>query len=131
MESNGLWPLVLYAAIVLILVAAMLSLSHMLGARHPGPPPRATVEPFESGVLPVGTARLRLSAKFYLIAMFFVIFDLEAVYLFAWAIAVREAGWAGFIEAAIFVFVLVAALVYLWRLGALDWAPPRSRTRTR
>lgn len=131
MESNGLWPLVLYAAIVLILVAAMLSLSHILGARRLGPPPQATVEPFESGVLPVGTARLRLSAKFYLIAMFFVIFDLEAVYLFAWAIAVREAGWAGFIEAAVFVFLLVVALAYLWRLGALDWALPRSRTRTR
>ena len=74
-------------------------------------------------------ARLRLSAKFYLVAMLFVIFDVEALFLFAWAISVRESGWAGFIEATIFVAILLAGLVYLGRIGALDWSPSRRRAR--
>ena len=81
----------------------------------------AADEPFESGIVTVGLARLRLSAKFYLIAVFFVIFDVEAVFLFAWAVAFRELGWPGYIEAVIFIAILGAALAYLWRLGALDW----------
>ena len=85
--------------------------------------PGAADEPFESGIVPVGSAPLRLSAQFYLTAMIFVIFDVEAAFLFAWAVACREAGWAGFIEALVFVGILLAALVYLWRLGGLDWAP--------
>jgi NADH-quinone oxidoreductase subunit A len=84
---------------------------------------RAKNEPFESGVVGQGGARLRFSAKFYLVAMFFVIFDVEALFLYAWAVAVREAGWAGFVEAVIFIFILGASLVYLWKIGALEWAP--------
>lgn len=83
--------------------------------------------PFESSIDSVGSARLRLSAKFYLVAMFFVIFDVEALYLFAWSTSIRESGWVGFVEAAIFIFVLLAGLVYLVRIGALDWTPARSR----
>jgi NADH-quinone oxidoreductase subunit A len=64
---------------------------------------------------------VRFSAKFYLIAMFFVVFDLEAVFLFAWAVAVRETGWAGYAEALLFIMILLATLAYLWRVGALDW----------
>lgn len=118
--DEPLWPLGLYALLVLALVAGMLSASWLLGERRRG---RHTNEPFESGVPPVGDARIRFSAKFFLVAVFFVIFDLETVYLVAWAIAVREAGWAGFVEAALFVLVLLAALAYLWREGALEWAP--------
>ncbi|WP_141029422.1 NADH-quinone oxidoreductase subunit A, partial [Escherichia coli] len=73
------------------------------------------------------SARLRLSAKFYLVAMFFVIFDVEALYLFAWSTSIRESGWVGFVEAAIFIFVLLAGLGFLVRIWALGWAPPRSR----
>lgn len=107
-----------YFLLVAVLMAAIVVLSHLSGERHAA---RAADEPFESGIVPVGSARLRLSARFYLIAMFFVIFDVEALFLYAWAIAVREAGWAGYVEALIFIGVLLAALVYLWRLGALDW----------
>ncbi|TKJ86526.1 NADH-quinone oxidoreductase subunit A, partial [Erwinia persicina] len=64
-------------------------------------------------------------AKFYLVAMFFVIFDVEALYLYAWSTAIRESGWVGFVEAAIFILVLLAGLFYLVRIGALDWAPAR------
>jgi NADH-quinone oxidoreductase subunit A len=114
------WSLLVYAAAVGGLCLLMLGLSHILGGRDWG---RAKHEPFESGVVGVGDAQMRWSAKFYLVAMFFVIFDVEAAFLILWAISVRQAGWAGFIEAAIFIFILAASLVYLWRIGALEWAP--------
>ena len=112
------WPLAVYTILVGLLVMAMLSISFVLGQRHHD---RATGSPYESGILSEGSARVRFSAKFYLIAMFFVIFDLEAVFLFAWAVAVRETGWAGYAEALLFITVLLATLAYLWRAGALDW----------
>jgi len=120
-EGQGimhLWPLALYAAIVGFLVVAMLGLSYVLGQHHQD---RATGSPYESGILSEGSARVRFPAQFYLVAMFFVIFDLEAVFLFAWAIAVRETGWKGYAEVSVFTMVLLATLVYLWRIGALDW----------
>jgi NADH-quinone oxidoreductase subunit A len=114
----------------MVLVSGMIGLSYILGERHHD---RATGEPYESGIVSTGSARQRFSAKFYLIAMFFVIFDLEAVFIFAWAVAARELGWAGYIEVLVFIGVLVAALVYLWRQGALDWAnvPVRQPVRLR
>ncbi len=117
------WPLAVYIVLVGMLVMAMLSMSFVLGQRHHD---RATGSPYESGILSEGSARVRFSSKFYLIAMFFVIFDLEAVFLFAWAVAVRETGWAGYAEALLFITVLLATLAYLWRAGALDW---RQRSR--
>jgi NADH-quinone oxidoreductase subunit A len=113
-----LWPLGVYFAAAIILVTAMIGVSFVLGQRHMG---RATGEPYESGVASTGSAHVRFDVKFYLIAMFFVIFDLEAVFIFAWSVALREAGWAGYVEILLFVGVLLAALVYLWRLGALEW----------
>jgi len=123
-----LWPLVLYAAAVVLAVAGLVAVSSVLGERHAEP---ATGEPFESGIVTIGEARFLVPATFYLVAVFFVIFDLEAVFLFAWAVAVREAGWPGYIEALVFIVILVAALAYLWRAGALDWAPRRSRDAAR
>lgn len=126
--QTPLWPLVVYFAGVLVVVAGMLLISYVLGQKHNE---RATGIPYESGMLPTGSARLRFDVKYYLVAMFFVIFDLETVFIVAWAIAFRELGWAGYVEILIFIAVLVAGLVYLWRVGALDWnrhprrAPPR------
>ncbi len=117
-QTVVLWPLAVYFAAVLILVTGMLGLSYLLGQRHRE---RATDTPYESGMLPTGSARLRFDVKYYMVAMFFVIFDLEAVFLFGWGIAFRELGWIGYVEAVIFIVILTAALVYLWRLGALDW----------
>jgi len=122
-----LWPLFLYGLFVLVIVTGILVLSHLLGPRRP----RALAKPYESGVDPTGSARLRISVKYYLVAMFFVIFDLEAVFIFAWAIALRDAGWAGFVVMLIFVGVLLAALVYLLREGALDWTPAGKGLRTK
>ena len=113
--------LVLYIALVIGLCVVMLGLSWVLGERTRYT--RATLDPYESGILHVGFARYRFSAKFYLMAMFFVIFDLEAVFVYAWAVSARESGWPGYIEMLIFLVILLAGLVYLWRLGALEWAP--------
>ena len=122
----NLWPLGVYFVLVILLVCAMLVVSYLLGQRHRE---RDTGLPYEGGVASVGSARVRLSARFYLVAMFFVIFDLEAVFLFLWAVAAREAGWAGYWEVIIFVAVLLAGLIYLWALGALDWGDLRKKER--
>jgi NADH-quinone oxidoreductase subunit A len=114
----AIWPLAIYFATVVIIVVGMLALSYVLGEKHRQ---RATGEPYESGMPPTGSARLRFDVKFYLVATFFVVFDLEAVFLFSWAVAARELGWAGYVEVAVFIGVLLAALVYLWRIGALEW----------
>jgi len=126
--SPELWPILLYFALVLLLVASMLALSSVLGQKHRD---RATGSPYEAGIVSEGSARVRLSSKFYLVAMLFVVFDLEAVFIFAWAVASRELGWSGYIEAVVFIAVLVGALVYLWRVGALDWAPGSRWSRSR
>jgi NADH-quinone oxidoreductase subunit A len=122
-QEPALWPLAAYFAAVIAIVTVMLVLSYVLGQRHRE---RATEEPYESGIVSTGTARVRFDIKFYLIAMFFVIFDLEAVFIIAWAVSIREAGWPGYIEMLVFIGVLAAALIYLWRLGALEWGRSKS-----
>jgi NADH-quinone oxidoreductase subunit A len=121
-----LWPLAVYFASVILMVAAMLAVSYLLGQRHQA---RATGEPYESGIVSTGSARLRFSAQFYLIAMLFVIFDLEAVFIFAWAIAFREVGWIGYAGVLVFIGALIAALIYEWRMGAFDWGGKGRKTR--
>jgi len=123
MNDMPVWPLALYFAVVMIVVIGMLGLSSVLGERHKE---RATGEPYESGILPTGSARMRLSVKFYLVAVFFLIFDLEAAFIYAWAVALRDVGWTGYIEVLVFIGVLLVALIYLWRVGALDWTSARS-----
>jgi NADH-quinone oxidoreductase subunit A len=124
-QAAPVWPFVLYCVAVIALVGGMTAVSYVLGQRHTG---KATVEPYEAGIVTVGYARFRLPVKFYLVAIFFVIFDLETVFIFAWAVAFRDVGWVGYIDVVVFVGVLFAALVYLWRLGALDWGPQRKRS---
>jgi NADH-quinone oxidoreductase subunit A len=96
----------------------MLGLSWLLGQRRAN---KATNLPFESGIVPVGSSQIQLSVEFYLIAIFFVIFDLEAVFIFTWAIAFFELGWEGYAAIMVFIVILTVALVYEWRSGALDW----------
>jgi len=119
-----LWLLLVYFLFAAVLTSSVLLLTHRLGGHHDE---RATHDPYESGVLPTGSARLRLAAEFYLVAMFFVIFDLESVFIFAWAVAVRELKWVGYFEILVFVVVLVATLYYLWRVGGLDWRTERQK----
>ncbi|MEX2131358.1 MAG: NADH-quinone oxidoreductase subunit A [Pseudohongiellaceae bacterium] len=117
-------PFLVYVALVLAVVLAMLGGSYLLGQRISNPGKNL---PFESGIISVGSAHFKTSVHFYLPAILFIIFDLEVVFLFAWAVAVRETGWTGFIEISIFIFILAAALFYLWRIGALDWRTPTQK----
>ncbi len=125
MDTPLLWPWIAYCAAVAVIVAGMVLTSYILGERHKS---KATGQPYESGIVSTGSARVRMSVKFYLVAVFFVIFDLENVFIFAWAICVRQAGWAGYVEILVFITILVAALAYLWKEGALDWASGGSRS---
>ncbi len=122
--TTNLLPLIIYFGAVLAITGVMLGGSYLLGQRHHA---KAADEPFESGIVPTGDVHIRFSVQFYLLAIFFVIFDMESVFLFAWSVALQEAGWSGFIEALIFISVLIAALIYLWAIGALDWRTRRQR----
>jgi NADH-quinone oxidoreductase subunit A len=114
------WPFLIYSALVIIVVGVMLGLSHILGERHKE---KLTDEPFESGMPPTGNARLRFSSHFYLIAIFFVIFDLDAVFIMTWAISFRELGIAGYIGIVVFIGILIAVLIYEIGIKALDFGP--------
>ena len=113
-----MWPLVVFFILTLLLVTFILAVSSLLGQRHRG---RASDEIYECGLISTGSARVRFAAKFYLMAMFFVIFDLESVFILVWSVGVRELGWIGYVEVAVFIGILLAALFYLWRVGALEW----------
>ena len=117
-------PLLLYAAVVAAIIAGSIGAAWFVGSksRHGG----ARTLPFESGIVPVGEAEeMRLSIEFYLIAVFFVVFDLETIFIIAWAVAFNEVGWRGYIGAGFFIVLLLAALFYEWRTGALDWGLKR------
>jgi len=119
-----LWPLLIYFLAVLGIVTIMIGVSFFLGERHKN---RTTDDPYESGIVATGSTDRRFDARFYLIAVFFVIFDLEALFIFAWAVAVRELGWPGYVEILVFIGVLFAALIYLWRVGALELRTGRQK----
>jgi NADH-quinone oxidoreductase subunit A len=114
------WPFLVYAVAVLFLVSIMISLSWILGERHKE---KLTNEPYESGIPPTGDARLRFSSHFYLIAIFFVIFDLDAVFIMTWAISFREVGIGGYIGILIFIGILISVLIYEIGIKALDFGP--------
>ena len=120
------WPLVVYFGFVVVLVGAVLALSYILGPRHSE---SATREPYEGGIVSQGSAHVRFPARYYLVAMFFVVFDLEAVFIYAWAAAARRLGWPGYWVLVLFVATLAAALIYVWRAGALDWSEKPDRLR--
>jgi NADH-quinone oxidoreductase subunit A len=118
------WPFLVFIGLILLVVLALMGLSYVLGGRSAA---RWKGDPYESGIAPSETPQGGVSVEFYRIAVFFVIFDVEAVFLFAWAVTLRESGWRGFVEMAVFVGLLVAALVYLWGSGSLDWRARRGR----
>ncbi len=119
-----LWPFLLYAVAVVLLVGGMLLISYFIGERHEE---HATNEPYESGIKVTGNARLRFPNHFYLIAMFFVIFDVAGAFVITWAIAIREVGWPGYITILIFSEILFSVFIYLWKIGALDFGPDAKR----
>jgi NADH-quinone oxidoreductase subunit A len=127
-SSEAVWPFAVYVGLAAAAAAGMLALSHLLGERHRA---RGREVPYESGMNPTGNAQLRYGLHFYLVAVFFILFDVEAVFLYAWGVAFRELGWPGYVEAFLFILVLFLGLVYVWRLGGLDWHPSRGRSGSR
>jgi NADH-quinone oxidoreductase subunit A len=122
------WALVLYGVFAVITIGAMLVVPRIVGQRHRQ---LTTDEQYESGLPMAGRLPRRFSIEFFLLAILFVVFDLESVFIFAWAVAARRLGWAGYVEIVVFVVLLVAALVYLWASGALDWGTSARLRATR
>lgn len=123
----GLPPLLLHLIVVLLLAGVMVGLSALLGERRR---PRQPDDPYESGIVPTRRQVPPYSAPFYLVAAFFVLFDLEVVVLVTWALVARDAGWTAFVEILVFSAVLLVALFWLVRVGALDWGPRTWSLRT-
>lgn len=119
-ETIQFWPFLVYAFLAFSIAGIMIVLSYFLGERHQE---KTTGEPYESGIPNTGSARLRLTSHFYLIAMFFVIFDLDAAFVIAWAISFRELGLPGYIGVAVFIILLMVVLVYELGIGALNFGP--------
>ncbi len=113
-------PILVHFGASLALVLALLGLHVWLGGRRPNPD---KLMPYESGVWPIGSARERVPVRYYLVAMLFILFDVEAVFLYPWAVLFRELGWLGLWEVLAFVGVLLAGYVYAWRRGAFQWQP--------
>ena len=114
----GILSLVAYFFLVLLLIAIMLFLSSWLGEKKETP---EKLRPYESGIIPTGSARFPYSVSFYLVAAFFLIFDIEAAYIFSWAIVFDALGWTGWVQISFFIIVLLISLFYVWKKGGLDW----------
>jgi NADH-quinone oxidoreductase subunit A len=111
-------PLVIYAVTVVGVVGLLITLSNLLG---PQKPYKSKLLPYESGIVPVDPARKRYSVRFYLTAMLFIIFDVEAVFFYPWAVVLHQLRWYGVIEMLVFIGILLVALLHIWRKGGLEW----------
>jgi len=114
----------LYVPILILLGISIANAIGMTVFSHVVSPMRPTTvksNPYESGMVPLGDTRERFSVKFYVVAILFIIFDLETIYLVSWGVVMRELGWEGFIAAMIFIFVLTIGMIYEWKRGALEW----------
>lgn len=111
-------PVLILLAISVANAIFMVVLSTVLS---PGGATKSKSAPYESGMIPLGSTRERFSVKFYVVAILFIVFDVETVFLLPWAVSMRQLGWEGFASAMIFVFILTVGLVYEWKKGALEW----------
>ena len=111
-------PLLIHFLVAFALAGAIVLLSYLIGYRRPT---RAKMSPYECGMTPVGDARGRFSVKFYLVAMLFLLFDIEAIFLFPWAVVYRDLKLFGFFEMLLFIGAILAGYIYAWKKGALDW----------
>jgi NADH-quinone oxidoreductase subunit A len=120
------FPVLLQALVAMLLAAGLITVSYLLGKRV-----KNCVKdmPYESGIVPTGDARQRFSVKFYLVAMLFIVFDIEAIFLYPWAVVYRELGMPGFVEMLIFVILILSGFFYIWKKGALDWSGADSRRK--
>lgn len=128
----GVLSLVLYATMVLVAIGILLFLTRWLGEKKPT---AEKLRPYECGIIPTGSAQFPYPVPFYLVAIFFLIFDVEAAFIFAWAVAFRELGWAGWAKMSVFIVILLLCLIYIWNKGGLTWrrkaSEPRASLKTR
>ncbi len=116
----GVFSLIVYGILVIVFIALQLFIAHWLGEKKKT---EEKLRAYESGVIPTGTARLRYPVPFYMVAIFFLIFDVEAAFIFTWAIAYEGLGWAGWLQISFFIGVLILGLIYIWNKGGLEWGP--------
>ena len=122
------FPVLVQAIIAMALAAGLLIVSRMLGKRVRN---RVKDMPYESGIVPTGDARQRFSVKFYLVAMLFILFDIEAIFLYPWVVVYRELRMVAFVEMLVFVILILSGFFYIWKKGALDWAASPTGTSGR
>jgi len=113
------WPVLLQALIAMAVAAGMIGVSYILGRKVRN---RVKDMPYECGITPTGSARERFSVKFYLVGMLFILFDIEAIFLYPWAVVYRELKLFAFFEMLIFIALVLAGFFYIWKKGALDWS---------
>lgn len=118
--APGILSLTIYSILVFGLVAVLLFISSWLGEKKYG---QEKLKPYESGIIPTGSARLHYPVPFFLVAIFFLIFDVEGAYIFSWAVSCHKLGWSGWLQMSFFIVVLLLGLAYIWRKGGLDWGP--------
>jgi NADH-quinone oxidoreductase subunit A len=113
------FPVLVQMVIAIVIAAALVAISFLLGKRVRN---RVKDSPYESGMAPTGSARERFSVKFYLVAIVFILFDIEAMFLYPWAVVYRELKLFGFAEMVLFVILVMSGFFYIWKKGALDWS---------
>ena len=112
-------PILIHATLAIAIGGAMLAMSTLIGRHKPS---RVKGMPYESGVAPVGDTRHPMNVKFYLVAMLFILFDVEAVFLYPWAVVFRELGMFGFLEMVVYMALIMAGFFYIWKRGVFDWS---------
>src|ERR1700730_13834593 len=113
------FPIVVQIVIAMVVAAALITISYVFGKRVRN---RVKDMPYESGIVPTGDARQRFSVKFYLVGMLFILFDIEAIFLYPWVVVYRELKMVAFVEMLIFVILILSGFFYIWKKGALDWS---------
>jgi NADH-quinone oxidoreductase subunit A len=116
----GIFSLVIFGLLILALIGLLLFIAAWIGEKKPGV---EKARAYESGIIPTGDARLHYPVPFYLVAIFFLLFDVEGAFIFSWAIAWEQLGWAGWLQISFFIAVLILGLVYIWVKGGLEWGP--------
>jgi NADH-quinone oxidoreductase subunit A len=116
--SGAYLPLLLLFGVSVLNAVGMVAASHILNPRRPTPEKEM---PYESGMIPLGDTRARFSVKFYMVAISFIVFDLETIFLIPWAVQMRQLGWSAFLAMSLFVAVLAVGLLYEWKKGGLEW----------
>ena len=122
------FPVLLQALVAMLLAAGLLTVSYLLGKRVKN---RVKDMPYESGIVPTGDARQRFSVKFYLVGMLFIVFDIEAIFLYPWAVVYRELKMFAFVEMLIFIILILCGFFFIWKKGALEWAYTDDRSKGR